>query len=154
MNPRILLLIVLAVALVAGIVGLVQWRRAAKAKWIETWAAEATALGLSSREDLQMSGTYRGRKVSVRAQNVGGNTEGDPGTWLTIVEVYLQRSVQADSEAAKPLLKKLKRKAVGKPAWDGAGFTVRRKGKHSKPGQVKAVLDELSDVADELETLP
>ena len=164
MNGKtVLIWIVVMAILIPTIVGLYKWRDIRRARWEAVWAEEATALGLGwsvtgeARAELDfparlaMVGTYRGRGVEISQHHYGGNTEGDPGTWVTMVDVRLSSAPGAD--AAKPVLKTLKRKAYRPPAVSRKTLTVQRKGKHRKSGQLTSLLDQMMDAADTLEAL-
>lgn len=162
-GKTILIWVVVMAILIPTIVGLYKWRDLRRARWEAAWAEEASGLGLSwsvageGRSELDfparlaLVGSYRGRGVEVSQHHYSGNTEGDPGTWVTLVDVRLSKAPSA--EQAKPVLKSLKRKAYRPAAVSRKTLTVQRKGKHRKRGQLTSFLDEVMDAADTLEAL-
>jgi len=164
MNGKtILVWIVVMAILIPALVGAFKWRDHRRAKWEATWAAEGTAMGLGWLIDgearagidfptrMALVGTYRGRTVEVSEHHFGGNSEGDPGNWVTFVDVRLAGGPALDDATRKRLLKPLKRKAYKPPMLTPKTLSVQRKGKHRKPRQLRKLVDEVMDVADAVE---
>ncbi len=156
-GKTVLIWILVMAVLVPLIVGLYKWRDVRRAKWEATWGDEAAAIGLTwaiegeARAEapfpgrLGLMGTCRGRTVEVSQHHFSGNTEGDPGTWVTKV------GVKVKARSADGLPKSLKKKAYQPPAISRGWLVVQRKGKHRKAGQLSGLVNEVCDAAEGLE---